>query len=113
MKKVLKKGRLEENVVLEPGDLIIVKESLFWSFVFFFVLVEVFFLLSFLLKKQQRFRPDFWPRCRSLSKDFQGKKMGEKWIDNSRFARCHLCQTVIVFVIDIQYWNYTDNSKIY
>jgi polysaccharide export outer membrane protein len=29
MKKVLKKGRLEENVVLEPGDLIIVKESLF------------------------------------------------------------------------------------
>jgi polysaccharide export outer membrane protein len=29
MKNVLKKGRLEENVVLEPGDMIIVKESLF------------------------------------------------------------------------------------
>jgi polysaccharide export outer membrane protein len=29
MKEVLKKGRLEENVVLEPGDMIIVKESLF------------------------------------------------------------------------------------
>jgi polysaccharide export outer membrane protein len=29
MKKVLRKGRLEENVVLEPGDMIIVKESLF------------------------------------------------------------------------------------
>jgi polysaccharide export outer membrane protein len=29
MKNVLKKGRLEENLLLEPGDLIIVKESLF------------------------------------------------------------------------------------
>jgi|SRR3990172_4608134 len=29
MKEVLKKGKIDENVVLEPGDLIIVKESLF------------------------------------------------------------------------------------
>jgi polysaccharide export outer membrane protein len=29
MKNVLKKGKIDENVVLEPGDMIIVKESLF------------------------------------------------------------------------------------
>jgi len=29
MKEVLRKGRLKENVVLEPGDMIIVKDSLF------------------------------------------------------------------------------------
>ncbi len=29
MKHVLRKGRVEENVALEPGDMIIVKESLF------------------------------------------------------------------------------------
>ena len=29
MKEVLRKGNVEENITLEPGDLIIVKESLF------------------------------------------------------------------------------------